>query len=431
MEELAMAAASEGPRLRTRRLRLPAPTVRLHLTVLYGTLFLCCGTALLAITYLLADHATSGSFTYTYAYSGPNGSGIITCGASTMLGSAHTGSRAVLRGLIGTSRVGQCQILGAQQHASDMHHLLAYSGVALAITALLAVVLGWLVAGRALRPLRSMTTATRRISEQNLHERLALPGPDDEVKALADTIDDLLGRLETAFEAQRRFVANASHELRTPLTMMRTAVDVAAGKPGPQPPQVSQLAVKVRNGLDKAERLVDSFLVLARAQRGLEPETLVVPLGDVAATALDERAAAITGMQLTIERDLGDADVCGTQVLLARMADNLIDNAIRYNQEGGWIRVGASAAGSMASLVVENGGPVLDEREVRELAAPFRRLGADRTGTGTGLGLSIVAAIAEAHHGTLELHARAAGGLRAVVTLPATGTRKTLAGAAR
>jgi signal transduction histidine kinase len=404
---------------RTRWMALPPPTVRLRLTGLYGTLFLCCGAGLLAITYLLADHAITGNFTYTY--DGPKGAGVMTCRPAPRPGS----------GLAGRSALVRCQVLAVQAHATVMHHLLAYSGIALAIMALAAAVLGWLVAGRVLRPLRSITTATQAITAHNLHERLALPGPDDELKALADTIDGLLGRLEREFEAQKRFIANVSHELRTPLTMMRTALDVATGKPEPPAPQVTLLAAKMRKGLDKADRLVDSFLVLARAQRGAEPPGVTVSLGQAAGAALAERGQAIAGMRLTVTRDLADAPVQGTALLLARMTDNLIDNAIRHNRPGGWITVTTRAEGTQVRLAVENGGPVLDERDVRELARPFRRLGGDRTSNadGTGLGLSIVAAIAAAHDGTLRLDARADGGFRAAVTLPAVAARD-LAGVA-
>jgi len=400
---------------RTRWLRPPPPTVRLRLTLLYGALFLCCGAGLLAITYFLVDNITSRNFTYTYK--GLNGTRSIACGTITRPGSGYNGL--LTPGARATaSLVRQCDALAVQEHANVMHHLLAYSGIALALMVLAAAALGWLVAGRVLRPLRSITTATQAITAHNLHERLALPGPDDELKALADTIDDLLGRLEKEFEAQKRFIANVSHELRTPLTMMRTALDVATGKPGPAAPQVSLLAAKMRKGLDKADRLVESFLVLARAQRGAEPPGVAVSLGRAAEAALAERAQAIAGMRLAVEHDLADAPVEGAALLLARMTDNLIDNAIRHNQPGGWVRVTTRVEGAQARLVVENGGPVLDEPDVREIAQPFRRLGADRTGGGTGLGLSIVAAIAAAHNGTLELSARAGGGLRASVTLP-------------
>jgi signal transduction histidine kinase len=419
MEELMPAVPTGRMSPRARWLRLPRPTVRLRLTLLYGTLFLCCGAGLLAITYLLVDHAITGNFTYTYT--GPDGIGTISCRPAPRPGSGQAGRSALLG----------CQVLAVEAHATLMHHLLVYSGIALAIMALAAAALGWLLAGRVLRPLRSITTATQAITAHSLHERLALPGPDDELKALANTIDDLLGRLEEAFEAQKRFIANVSHELRTPLTMMRTSLDVATGKPGPPAPEAALLAAKMRRGLDKADRLVESFLVLARAQRGAEPPGVTVSLGQAAEAVLAEHGRAIAGTRLAVTRDLADAPVQGTSLLLVRMTDNLIDNAIRHNEPGGWLRVTTRAEGTLAWLVVESGGPLLDERQVRELGQPFRRLGGDRTstGNGTGLGLSIVAAIAAAHNGTLQLSARADGGLRAAVTLPAAAAR-TLAGVA-
>ncbi len=417
------AAPADRTSPRAPKMRLPPPTIRLRLTLLYGALFLFCGAGLLAITYLLVDHATSGDF--TYAYNGLNGTETITCGTVTRPG---WGANA---GAAGNSLARECEVLSVQAHAHVIHQLLAYSGIALAIMALAAAVLGWVVAGRVLRPLRSITTATQAITAHNLHERLALPGPNDELKALADTVDDLLGRLEEAFEAQKRFIANASHELRTPLTMMRTALDVATGKPGPPAPQTARLAARIRTGLDKADRLVDSFLALARAQRGPGPHGVTVSLGETAETALAEHGQAIASMHLSVEQDLSTAPVQGTGLLLARMTDNLIDNAIRHNQPGGWLRVTTRSEGTLARLVVENGGPLFDERDIRELAQPFRRLGGDRTstGNGTGLGLSIVAAIAETHNGTLQLHARAGGGFQATVTLP-TAEARALAGTA-
>jgi hypothetical protein len=311
--------------------------------------------------------------------------------------------------------------LSASQHATVMHQLLANCAIALAVMAVVAIALGWLVSGRVLRPLSTMTAATRRISEQNLHERLSVDGPDDELKRLGDTIDDLLARLEAAFDAQRRFVANASHELRTPLTMMRTAVDVATRKPGPPAPGVTALAGKIRAGLDRADRLVETFLILARAQHGGTVRVSTIALDELTTTILADHCITISDMRLTVGQDLGVAPVRGSEALLTHLADNLIDNAIRHNQPGGWIRVATGTGTGTARLVVENSGPVLDPDKVGELAQPFRRAAPDRTAAddaGVGLGLSIVAAIAATHHGTLDLQALPHGGLRATVTLP-------------
>ena len=389
--------------------RLPLRTVRMRLTLLYGALFLVSGASLLAIAYTLTWNATKP----------PAGSKVRIVPHAVGPQQAQT-LRELKREAL------------ASQHATVMHQLLASCAIALAITAALSIVLGWLVAGRVLRPLRTMTAATQRISEQNLHERLAVAGPDDELKRLGDTIDDLLARLEAAFDAQRRFVANASHELRTPLTVMRTALDVATRKPDPPAPGVTALAGKIRVALDRADRLVESFLTLARAQHGGAVRRSTVALDELATTILAEHSVAINDMRLTVGQNHHDAPVPGSEALLTHLIDNLIDNAIRHNQPGGWIRVATDT--DTARLVVENSGPILDPSRVGELAQPFRRAAPDRTGagaddTGVGLGLSIVAAIATTHHGTLDLHARPHGGLRATVALPL-ATRPALIAAA-
>jgi signal transduction histidine kinase len=291
--------------------------------------------------------------------------------------------------------------------------------------AVASVVLGRFLAGRVLRPLRAVTAATRRISADNLHERLALRGPADEVTGLADTIDGLLERLEGAFAAQRRFVANAAHELRTPLATMRAALDVAAAKPGPVPAQTIVLADRVRAELDQVDRLLEGFLMLARMQHDALSDRAPVPLDRVLAASAAARAADIAERGLSVDDSGVRPGVLapGSRTLLTRLVDNLVDNAVVHNREGGRIRVAAAADGAVARLTVETDGPVLDPVRLARLGQPFQRLGADRTGGGSGLGLSIVAAIATAHGGGLDLSARPEGGLRAVVTLPAADTR--------
>jgi signal transduction histidine kinase len=384
--------------------RLPLRTVRMRLTFLYGALFFLSGAALLAVAYTLTWNATS-----------PPVDKVLINDARLYAVDRHAVSLQAMREL----KLRDAVI--ASQHATMMHQLLASCAIALAITAVLSIALGWLVAGRVLRPLRTMTAAMQRISEQNLHERLAVAGPDDELKRLGDTIDGLLARLEGAFDAQRGFVANASHELRTPLTMMRTALDVATRKPGPSAPAVTALAGKIRAGLDKADRLVESFLTLARAQHGGTVTRSIVALDQLATTALAEHSAAINDMHLTVGQDHYDASVPGSEALLAYLTGNLIDNAIRHNQPGGWIRVATGTGTGTAWLIVENSGPILGQSHVGELLQPFRRAAPDRTGTngtGVGLGLSIVAAVVATHDGSLDLHARPHGGLRVTVTFP-------------
>jgi hypothetical protein len=310
---------------------------------------------------------------------------------------------------------------GRVEHSFDLHQLLIVSGIALVIMTIPALVAGWLVAGRLLRPLRAMTTAARNISATNLDERLSLSGPDDELKQLGDTFDDLLGRLERSFQSQRQFVANASHELRTPHATMRVWLDVALAKPGPAPPHIVDLGDRLRYELDHVDRLLDGLLVLARAQQRSAADSSTFPLDAVVSAAVAERAALISGKGLDVRYQEGPgAWVTGSETLLARMVGNVVDNAIIHNEPGGWVRIRTGVAGAAARLTVENGGPVLDERDVQALTQPFRRLGTERTGSdqGSGLGLSIVAAIAEMHGGRLRLHALAAGGFGVVIDLP-------------
>jgi len=311
-----------------------------------------------------------------------------------------------------------------QSQTSTVHHYVLGSLIALGVMAVVSAGVGWWAAGRVLRPLRKITVATRRISADSLHERLAMPGPADELKDLADTIDALLERLDRAFAAQRRFVANASHELRTPLATMRASLDVAMAKPGPASPPLLTLDGRLRAELDSVEDMLEGLLLLARAQHGALPGRVLLPLDYAVAAAMAARADAVAARKLTVREECGGDGVWveGNQPLLSRMTGNLLDNAIGHNVDGGWISVEVAASGGMARLAVSNGGDVLDPSEVAGLGQPFRRLGAERTGPGAGLGLSIVAAIAEAHGGGLDVSARGEGGLRVCVTLPLAGS---------
>jgi signal transduction histidine kinase len=382
------------------RMLLPRGSVRLRLTALYTVLFLLSGAVLLAIA-----------------------SGVVAASSVSATAPAPGQQNPQSALARAQARIAQLQSeLAANTVHGVSHQLLIGSAIALGVMTVASAVLGWIIAGRVLRPLRAMTAATRRISADSLHERLAMPGPRDELKDLADTIDGLLARLEGAFTAQRRFVANASHELRTPLTTMRASVDVAVAKPGPVPEPTIALAGRLRAELDRVDELLDGLLALARAQHGVLPGRAELSLGAIASASLAAHSGAITARKLTVQNDdgPGGAWVAGSQPLLRRMVDNVIDNAIRHNVDGGWIRVISGAGDAAAVLVVETGGEVLDQRRVDQLAQPFRRLGADRTGSGesAGLGLSIVAAVAEAHGGALDLRARPEGGLRVAIRLP-------------
>ncbi len=384
---------------------LPRPTVRWRLTLLYSLLFVICGAALLAVTYWLFAN---------FAYTPPK----------PRFGPGGTPPSQASLNVVTAMSV---------QRSIGLHRLQLYSGIALGLMAIVSGVLGWLMAGRVLAPLRTITATAERISDTNLHERLGMPGPKDELRLLADTIDRLLERLEAAFEAQRRFVANASHELRTPLAMMRTTLDVAIAKPGGVPAQTRELDADLRIDLDHADELLESFLTLARAQNGPLDEHNRVALDALITAALSARTGQISAKRLRVETQLDAVEVVGSAALLARMIENVIENAVRHNQPGGSIELSLTrSADHGARVMVDSSGPMLEQEAVAQLAQPFKRLRQDRTGSrnGHGLGLSIVAAVAVAHAGSLELHARAEGGLRVQITLPA-ATIPSLAVAAR
>jgi signal transduction histidine kinase len=396
-------------------LRLPPRTVRFRLTVLYGGLFLAAGAGLLAITYLLVDRSTATAL----FVSGQGGTEIAVKGSPRAL---HPGVR-LRHGSPTAQQLKLARQLSAQavaQHAKDLHQLLTQSGLALAIMAVLAIVLGWLMAGRVLRPLRAMTATARQISERNLHERLALPGPDDEVKDLADTIDGLLARLETAFAAQRHFVASASHELRTPLTLDRALLEVALADPAATAGELRSTCEELLASGEQQERLVEALLTLASSERGLDRRERL-DLAAVAGRAVSVHRIDAERRGVRVSVSLGPAVVAGDPDLAERMAANLVDNAIRHNVPGGRLEVVTETRGRRPVLTVANTGPVLPRDQVDRLFRPFQRLGGDRAThpDGHGLGLSIVRAIATAHDAGLKVRLRPGGGLDVRVLFPA------------
>ena len=285
---------------------------------------------------------------------------------------------------------------------------------------MLAAGLGWAVSRRVLRPLTAVTTAAQAASQENLDRRLALAGPPDELKELADTFDAMLARLEAAFASQRRFVANASHELRTPLTEMRTLIDVTTARPPASAAQLEPVLAAIGAAVDKSEELIEALLTLARSDRGPGPAELV-DLPTAVEDAIDSIGPAATARQIQIGTALQDAQVTGDRVLLERLVCNLIDNAVKHNVTGGWVLASTRTDAGTAELTVANGGEHIPADQVTGLFEPFRRL-SDRTGNrpGSGLGLSIVASAAKAHGGHAQAHARPDGGLDVQITLPAT-----------
>jgi signal transduction histidine kinase len=296
-----------------------------------------------------------------------------------------------------------------------LHRLVVEYLFALGVMTMIAVGTGWLLAGRVLRPLRDITAAARRVSGENLGERIALTGPADELKELADTFDGMLGRLDGAFASQRHFVANASHELRTPLAIMRTEVDVALADPDATPHELRTMGEAVRETIDRTERLIESLLVLARSEAATGREE-PVDLAALAADCITDLHARAEEHRITINTELEPAWTRGEPGLLERMIANLIDNGIRHNEPGGHLEISSRVGDGQVTLVVANGGPVIRPDEAEHLLEPFRRL--ERTAGGVGLGLSIVRSVVHAHHGTIEVVAPATGGLELRITLP-------------
>jgi signal transduction histidine kinase len=413
-----------------RRLRHPRTTVRWRLTLLYGGLFLVSGAALLAITYTLVDNAVVFPQRSTLSFVGP-GQGFHNQAALPNFNAVKPSQRIakrvpppiahLLRTRQGAKALGE---LVVTQRVADMHQLIIESALALAVMALISAALGWVVAGRVLRPLRTMTAAAQEISEENLNRRLAMQGPRDELRQLADTIDGLLGRLEGAFDAQRRFVANASHELRTPLTAVRALLEMVLADPTATVTTFRATCEQVLEESEQQEQLIEALLTLAQGQRGIaHAETF--DLGAVAGAVVDSREGMAAAHGLEMRSSLGPATISGDARLVARLVSNLVDNAIRHNVAAGRLDV-TVRSGGRATLTVANTGPVVPEEEVERLVQPFQRLSPDRTthrdGLGLGLGLSIVAGIADAHDAQLAVRARPGGGLVVEVDFPARAT---------
>jgi signal transduction histidine kinase len=388
-------------------------SVRLRLTVLFGVLFLAAGAALLAITYGLVSHANNGIFVSTTNAGLGGGTGSAAGGAPAALPTADPLQAQAVR-IAGT----------AKAEANDA--LLLYSGIALGIMAVVSMALGWFAAGRALRPLQRITAAAQRISATNLHERLAVEEPDDDLRELADTIDDLFGRLDASYDAQRQFVANASHELRTPLARSRTMLEVALRDPGTDAESLRATCRRVLVAGEEQERLLEALLTLARGQRGLDRRA-PVDLAAVTRDVLAARGTEITASGLAMAVTLEPALLAGDRALTERGVANLIDNALRHNVPDGTVRVSVATVDGEAVLTVANTGPVIPSGEVHRLLVPFQR-GAARPPRmrsaaagdhGLGLGLPIVQAIATAHGAGLVITARPEGGLAAELAFPA------------
>ncbi|MEV0403898.1 ATP-binding protein [Actinoallomurus sp. NPDC050550] len=363
-------------------------TVRLRLTLLYGGLFFAAGLLLLTVAYVLVTNILE-SLPFTVAPTEP--------GTGLTQQQAEAFARAFIKGV--------------------QHRLITQSAFALLGVGLIALALGWFVADRALAPLQKVTATARKLSESTLHQRIALQGPDDEIKELADTFDAMLDRLSQAFDTQRRFVSNASHELRTPLAINRTLLEVAVTDPEASEDMKTVGKTLLANNA-RHERLIEGLLLLARSERELTTRT-PVDLGEVASTVLK---TSVRGDRPDIEvkSELTDAPTIGDPVLLEHLVSNLVDNAIRHNVDDGMVVVRTGVLEGWPTCQVENTGPVVPAYDVQSLFEPFRRLNTDRieSSKGAGLGLSIVRSVVSAHGGTVIATPREDGGLIVTVRLP-------------
>jgi signal transduction histidine kinase len=393
--------------LRARRLHRdgPVPKISIRLTALYGLVFLVTGAVLLTIGYLLvrnnlrAHHAFRSSALRQLGITPP----VRPAFAFPFDSAGARFARAVQQQLVGDA----------------LHRLLIEYVVALGVMTMIAVGTGWLLADRALRPLRHITATARRVSGENLGERIALEGPADELKELADTFDGMLARLDGAFASQRHFVANASHELRTPLAIIRTEVDVALADPDASALELREMGEAVRDTVDRCERLISSLLLLARSEASLGPEE-PVDLASLAGDCITDLRARAREKGVEVSDDLRPAWTHGEPGLLERMIANLLDNGIRHNERGGHLEVSTGVRDGRVELRVANGGDRIDPSEAQRLTEPFRRL--DRSVQGFGLGLPIVSSVAKAHDGSASVSAPASGGLEVAVSLPALST---------
>ncbi|AJF67718.1 sensor histidine kinase [Streptomyces vietnamensis] len=383
------------------------PTIRIRLTLLYGGMFLIAGILLLSIIYLFTAQALSDS-TSQLPFKVVNGTVQPTTSWCT-LPESPTGDQL-------NNAVTLCL-----RHQSDiaLEDLLRRSLFALLGLSIIAFAFGYAMAGRVLSPLGRITRTARQVASSDLSRRIELDGPDDELKELADTFDDMLDRLERAFTAQQRFVANASHELRTPLAINRTLLEVHLSDPG-APVELHQLGKTLLATNERSEQLVEGLLLLARSDNEII-ERKPVDLAEVAERGVDQVHAEAEAKGVEIRGERESAVVQGNGVLLERIVLNLLQNAVRYNvPEGGWVEVTTEAKDGQAVLVVSNTGPVVPAYEIDNLFEPFRRLRQERTGSdkGVGLGLSIARSVARAHGGRIIAEPREGGGLVMRVTLP-------------
>lgn len=393
-------------------------TIRVRLTLWYGGLFLVAGFLLLTVNFLLVqrnfpDDPTALRVAAAERLGIPVGDVQPNRGFQFQGGlPGRPPTRFAFNDLLDS--------VAGQIKTDTLEQLLIQSTIALALMAVVSMGLGWLLAGRMLRPLGEISATVRRITEESLDQRVSLQGPPDELKELADQFDVMLDRLEASFRAQREFVSNASHELRTPLTIIRAELDVTLAEPDASPEDLARMGDVVRRAIDRSERLIDQLLLLARADEPIRRADSV-DLAAAVERALREQQQVIAERGLVVESDLRPVTVSGDRVLLEQLIANLVDNSVRHNVEGGRLSVTVERRGEQALIRVANDGAVIPPDDAERLFRRFARLDESRARStgGYGIGLSLVRTIAEGHEGTAHAEARPAGGLEVEVRLPA------------
>jgi signal transduction histidine kinase len=390
------------------RLRAPRPTARLRLTMLYSALFLASGAVLLTVTNLLVGKATD----------------TLPVGAFGSFFVDNPATCDPIKGACQAARLLAREVQDAQLRAFDLHELRIWSAVALGLVAVLSVGLGWLVAGRVLRPVRAISATARQLGASNLNQRLRVDGPDDEFRELAATLNGLLARLQASFDSQRRFVASASHELRTPLTLDRALLERALRHPEPTPALWRATCERLLVSSQQQDRLIQALLALARSEGAVARDDSF-ELSAVVETVLLSPELDTASQELQIDTKTGPAPVRGDPRLAERLVRNLVDNAIRYNQPAGRVDITAGTRNGRAVLAVANTGPPIPPADIDRLFQPFQRLTPNRGShaEGAGLGLSIVKAIADAHQATIAAAAQPHGGLKIEVSFPSASRR--------
>jgi signal transduction histidine kinase len=384
-------------------------TIRFRLTLLYSGLFLVAGLLLLALSYSIVRVNIDREV-------GREREAIITNLLESGIDPEVLNSISDFQVADGRTVAEVMADSAVEVRSEALDELVVAYGIAIPVALAISVLLGWWMSGRALAPVKRVTSMSRKLSEENLYERIALDGPDDEIKELADTLDEMLARLEVAFISQRRFAADVSHELRTPLSIIKAEAEVTLGD-AQSTARERRLARSVNDATDRAEALIDSLLALARSESNMA-DLHSVDLAELTGDVVGERIDLADAAGVEIELDLGSATVQGDKFLLERLVANLIDNGIHHNlDESGWIRIAVDSVEGIGTLEVSNSGACLSEEQVELIAEPFHRLG-DGTRPGFGLGMTIVRSVVEAHDGEVSILPRSDGGLNIHVELP-------------